>query len=152
MTKNKVTKGGFILFGIGAIFFIIGFSLFISVFFAMGARDIWHWNYSTFPEGMDPSLPGHAGPMTLFQRGVVGFILMALGAIMVKIGLGLGLFGNIENIMAWLENLFNKGPANKLPADNSPSDSSPANVFCPACGKGLSRASRFCNRCGAKIE
>lgn len=142
-----MAKGGFVLFGIGAVIFIIGFSLFMSVFFALGARDIWQWDSSAFPKGMGPTLTGHGQSMTLFQRGIVGFILIALGAIMIKIGLGLGLFGNIENIMAWMENLFSKKTTPELPKDSLPADK-----LCPACGKPPAPDSHFCNHCGAKIE
>ncbi|NMB39190.1 MAG: zinc ribbon domain-containing protein [Firmicutes bacterium] len=139
--SRKLTNSGFVVLGIGVVLMIIGFILFISVFFSVA-------NQMESPQipGFGPHM-GFEQPRTIpFQNAVVGIILVGVGGLMVKAGLGMSVVGSADKIADWGRSIIH---GKSEPQQNAQVSSS---ATCPNCNESVSTKAKFCSHCGNKLQ
>lgn len=140
MSRNLTNKG-FVVIGIGVVLMIIGFILFISVFFSVANQM------------ESPQVPNF-GPFTNleqqrtipFQNAVVGIILVGVGGLMVKAGLGMSVVGSADKIADWGRRIIHGKSEPQQDAQLSSS------TTCPNCNESVSAKAKFCSQCGNKLQ
>lgn len=119
--NKKLTTSGVVFVALGALVFIVGMGMFLSLMFGM----INH----------DPFSGSGITPIPMGQ-GVVGVLMAGLGGLLVKVGLGLTIAGQAENAVNWYKKTSNNVRDSKE---------------CPLCGSANNTKANYCNSCGSPV-
>lgn len=146
MLSKKTSKFGIALFVLGLIIAVVGLSFLVAGVFGF-LSGFSNPSFSSNPFSSDPyhynGYPFNRPVLNPFQKAFLGAIITSIGAILVKVGFGLGLVGNVDTIKDAVSGIFSPRETQTKPFTAT---------VCPNCQKNNPPGAIFCTNCGLKME